>query len=260
MINFKNPIDHPKVYTQTYPIHVYELNHRLQVSIQSICNYLQDAPVGQLYAHELTVPQMRMKNLTWFLSRLHIRMLRYPAWRQGLTLQTWPSGVDRLLTTREYLLLEGESVVGAARTAWLLLDTQKKRLLRPNTLLEDVDLLWDKQVFDTALEKLPALGTDNNRRDFEIRRSDVDMNDHVNMVKYVDWMLETIPESVQLDHQLRDLEINFLAEARFGEPVRASADRLESPGPETDTCLSYLHRLQLADGKESARARSVWLK
>jgi hypothetical protein len=73
-------------------------------------------------------------------------------------------------------------------------------------------------------------------------------------------MLESIPEAVQLNHRLQELEINFLAEARFGERVRATADQFQSSAVDSKSVLSYLHRLDLADGQESARARTVWSK
>ena len=51
----------------------------------------------------------------------------------------------------------------------------------------------------------------------EVRFADLDMNRHANNVSVIGWALEALPEEVVLGAPLRELEIEFRAEALHGE-------------------------------------------
>lgn len=61
--------------------------------------------------------------------------------------------------------------------------------------------------------------------------SDIDVNQHVNNVKYMEYVLNTYPESELRNRMITGLQINFLQECRFGEPLQI----LKSGSPESKT-------------------------
>jgi fatty acyl-ACP thioesterase A len=83
---------------------------------------------------------------------------------------------------------------------------------------------------------------------------DLDLNRHVNNAVYAAWALETIPQVTAEEYCLKELEIAFRAEARYGDTVisRCSA---ENGGPQA----TYLHQIvDERDGRELMRGRSRW--
>ena len=56
---------------------------------------------------------------------------------------------------------------------------------------------------------------------FEVRNSDIDLNHHVNNVKYAQWILDALPiEILRTGANLVGYEVNFLAEAKIGDQIK----------------------------------------
>ena len=86
-----------------------------------------------------------------------------------------------------------------------------------------------------------------------VRHRDLDINQHVNNVSFVEWLVESVPARVLKTSVLTELEINFLAEAFYEERLLAACHSQDShPGV-------FLHSIiRQKDGQELARARTVW--
>ena len=60
----------------------------------------------------------------------------------------------------------------------------------------------------------------DHRKEIIVRRSDLDMNNHVNNVRYLEWMLETIPQNeVQ---RLSNIDMVFMMETFVDDRLTAS--------------------------------------
>ena len=81
-----------------------------------------------------------------------------------------------------------------------------------------------------------------------VRYADLDMNGHVNNVHYPMYVQEPLPYAWRLEHDLIEIEMNFLAEARHDDILEV---RLK-----TESADSL--RLRHGDGLEIFRARTVW--
>ena len=104
-------------------------------------------------------------------------------------------------------------------------------------------------------EKLPSHPGHEFECRFHVRRSDLDVNGHVNNVNFIDWAVESFPPPAVGGRRLEDLLIEFHAEALLGDEVLAQSSRLAPVG---DTAR-VLHRLMNArSGRVLAAARTVW--
>ena len=70
-----------------------------------------------------------------------------------------------------------------------------------------------------------------------------------NNTRYIEWLLETVPDAVRAGGGLSSLDIQFVSEARPGETILAVSD--EANG-------AYRHRLTAGDGRVLGIARTVW--
>lgn len=137
-----------------------------------------------------------------------------------------------------------ETSVGVATSQWVAFNVEKRKLARiPVGVVEEFkcQALADSPVMgaDYVVEKLPDVrdGSDSSDDDMTltVRRSDVDMNGHVNNVVYVEWLLESIPARVWQSHELKELELEFRSECNYGDVVDALCRREErEPAAEDD--------------------------
>ena len=109
-------------------------------------------------------------------------------------------------------------------------------------------------ILDDRLDKLPALSGHNHlKKSFAVRYSDLDINQHANNVKFVEWMVEGVPDAILNTLVPAEFEINFLAEAFYNDQVLATCVPQNSDNTEFLHCLT-----RQKDGRKLARARTKW--
>lgn len=148
---------------------------------------------------------------------------------------------------------DGEDI-GRATTLWLILDLERRR---PTRLPELITSKLDDVVASerpTRFDRLPALTDPGFETTTTVSYSDLDMVHHANNAAFVQWMVESVAESLWSTHVPAELEVHYLTECRHGEHILSQSQLLDGPGPQT-----VLHRLsRVSDGTEAARARTVW--
>ena len=88
-----------------------------------------------------------------------------------------------------------------------------------------------------------------------VRYSDLDINQHVNNVKFVEWIVESVPSATLNAWVASEVEINFLAEA-FHEDRILAACSAQDP----DHTIFHHSIARQQDGRELARAITKWRK
>ena len=248
------PIPEPNIWQQTHEIRSYEVDCHHRLSVLSIFNFMQEAASRHAEALGVSIQQLLSDNYTWLLSRLKIKIESFPVWQDRITISTWPSGAQRLFALRDFQLQDkNNQTVAAAVSAWLVLDVEKRRPVRIRPFVEKLKPLEGQNVLPDTLDKLPGLEVGTHEKQFVVRYRDLDINQHVNNVSFVEWLVESIPTGVLNTSVLAELEINFMAEAFYEDRIQAACNPLDSQN------TSFHHRLiRQHDGQELARARTVW--
>ena len=73
-----------------------------RLRLAALCNFLQESAVAHAQALGMGRDALLAINLTWVLSRFHVRVAAYPRWGQDLTVETWPSAVSGQFALREF--------------------------------------------------------------------------------------------------------------------------------------------------------------
>jgi len=246
----------PDILTETYPIRFYDVDARGRLSIVSLCNFLQDA-AGK-HAHKLGVAVQNMldENGIWALSRLAVRMDSYPVWGEQIKVQTWPSGTHKLFAYRDFCMTDmNDRTFGSALAAWLVIDAVTRKPVRIKPIFDKFNLAVPDREGLSNLDKLPGLDNHEYERQFSVRYSDIDINQHVNTVSYIEWVIESIPDEIHNTCILAELEINFLAETFFGEQVISRCLPLCK-----DRTVFHHSIVREGDFHELVRAKTVWEK
>jgi len=201
---------------------------------EAAINHAEDLGVGR--------EAMTKSGQVWILSRLSVFMERRPRFGEKVTLRTWPRSSNKLFAIRDYAITgngaeasSNNSAEGAAagavvrgRSAWLIVDLEKRRPLRPQALIETLPP-------NEGSNALPGANPEGNdpppsltvrefsRKQSVLRRacySDIDYNGHVNNTRYIQWIQDVLePEILETAKQIR-LDINYLSEVRYGETIR----------------------------------------
>jgi len=237
----------------SYAIRSYEVNADGRLSIPSIFNLLQDAASNHALKLGVSVPQLLAGNYTWVLSRIYLKMNHYPGWGDVIRVHTWPSGIQRVFALRDFDLRQGNCSIGSCVSAWIIIDAANRRPIRPTSFARQLNPVDRQHVLEHPLGKLPILKTPQVEKRFSVRYRDLDINQHVNNVSFIEWLLECIPGMGENGRCLSELEVNFLGEALHGDTALARCCNQDEEG------IRIAHDiLREADGRELIRARTTW--
>ena len=127
------------------------------------------------------------------LSRLRVSVSRYVPWGTTITVRTWPSGTKgRLIAKRCFLGLDEKGgELFRASSEWLYVDMAAQKIAKlPETFADLVPPGTPDFELPDIGGKFAHLPSVEGSTDVLTRHSDLDFNDHVNNVHYVEWMLE----------------------------------------------------------------------
>ncbi len=240
-----------KIWTDEYKIHSYEMDARGKANLQILCKFMQESAYNHAENMRLGHSHLTEKELFWILSRLKIRIYRYPEWNDVITLHTWHSARDRLFYYRDFRIFDAEGkVIAIATTAWLSIDLESRRPVKLEEFLE-IDVEDAEEVFDQKVGKLPKLQSGEKVKQIDTAYGDVDVNSHVNNIRYMDWVLDSYPLEFHKEHTLEEFEINFVSEALYGHRLIVKREEADDS--------THLHSIfRESDGKDVVRVRILW--
>lgn len=195
-------------------------------------------------------------NKTWVLSRLAIEMEEMPPMYTKFYIDTWVESAMRFFTNRNFKVYDVEDpnrVFGYGRSVWAMIDTESRQ---PTDILAVNDGTINDYIEKEKpcpIEKGGRVKMDDQAelvRTIDTNYSDVDINGHINSIKYIEHVLDLWPLDWYRRHQIRRLEIAYVAEAHAGDQL--------SFYREQDAAESYCVRIVRTDGTECCRCKIVF--
>ena len=242
------------IWTEEVRIRASDVTPNGTASVLSLVTYFQEAAGRHAAALGVSMEDLLAEGRAWVLARFRMEVTRLPRWADEIQLETWPSGLDRVYATREFVLRDAEGPIAEGTSAWLVIDTERRRPLRPPSALYDIETPDRPAPLDAGLDDLSAPARADRERTFGVRYHDLDLNRHVNNVRYLEWALETLPAEVLETRLCTGVALQFEAETTLGDPVRATAALREEGGG-----LRARHRLAHAESDRTlALAATAW--
>lgn len=221
--------------------------------VQALCDYMQEAAGNHAAALGVSMDRLYAEGLAWVLARMRVAPVSLPSVHERIQVETWPVGVEGLQFRRDFIVRrEDGTVLARAVSHWVVVSLETRKVGRIPAFIAGVALDNAATAMDDNKSRLSEAGGEWETCTFRARLADVDRNHHVNNVRYLEWILESVPEEVRGRMRLADMEVMFRAESFWKDMVSART----MPGEEDDTFAHSLVRE--ADGKELVRARSLW--
>lgn len=160
---------------------------------------------------------LNAQQLGWALSRLKLKIIKLPSWPGTIVVNTWPKGLNRLFYMRDAEFSDGQGNPFASVTSgWLVFDMNTRR---PKLLEAKPASLFHNENLHAINETIPALKFDGEpilSASYHVRYNDIDMNQHLTAMRYIEFMTDTYDISFLKTHQPAELIVNYLKEITFG--------------------------------------------
>jgi acyl-ACP thioesterase len=212
------------IWTQNFLVNSFLVNPQKKLGLYSLLNLLQDAAWMHAHHQGHGHSETLAGKTAWVLTRQKLRMNEWPRWGESISLRTWVRPLQGPFAIRDFEILKEEKVIGSCTTSWVLMNVETRGAVLGNLsdlpfeIREDFKLPYDAKKIIIKEALLP-------RARFEVRNSDLDMNEHVNNTRYAQWILDAIPRVWHRGFDLQEYEVNFLMETHAGDHI----DILMSP-------------------------------
>lgn len=239
-----------------FRVQSFEMGPNGRIKLASLLNYFQESASEHAGNLSVSVTHLLSKNITWVISRYHIRIFRYPLWNESVRLMTWPSVQQGFFALREFEVKdEKNNPVAAATSSWMLIDIKSKRPVPLADHLPDYPRDPRRAVSD-SFDPFPKMAKTDLELSFRVQMRDLDWNGHVNHVVYVEWAVETAPQDILENCQPAEIEVDFRGEAFYGDIILSRTERI-ALGEEP----AFAHQIiKEKNQKELARLRTHWKK
>ena len=192
---------------------------------------------------------------SWVLSRLAIEMTGMPRQYTRFNVETWVESAMRYFTSRNFAVVGNDGrAYGYCRSIWAMIDTET----RQPTDIYDIDNgaidLWIVKDKPCPIDKGGRVKmTDGAEfaRTIDTYYNDVDINGHINSVKYIEHVLDLWPLDWYRSHAVRRFEIAYVAEAHAGDQLSFYREQTGA--------LEYCVRIVRTDGTECCRSKVAFV-
>ncbi len=195
------------------------------------CDFLHQLALGHLGNDLLNVADIHSTNRkfgmmylntfnkTWVLSRLAIELQEMPHEHDRIAITTWVENAMKYFTKRNWEILseDGTKVYGYGKSIWAMIDLTTREpqdifAVNDGAIVNYIESDKECPIKDVSRVKLPEL---TEYTEFKVTYSDLDVNGHLNSVRYLDHVMDTFPLDYLREHSLKRMEIAYVAEGHW---------------------------------------------
>ena len=160
---------------------------------------------------------------TWVLSRLAIEMTEMPEQYTRFYVETWVESAMKYFTNRNFCVIgEDGHVFGYGRSVWAMIDTDTRQPQDIFAIRDGAIRDWIEPDRNCPIEKSSRVKMSSEAellRTIDTYYNDVDVNGHVNSVKYIEHVLDLFSVEWYREHRLKRFEIAYVAESHGGDKL-----------------------------------------
>ena len=200
------------------PFHV-DFTGRLTMGV--LGNHLLNCAGFHATERGFGIATLNESHYTWVLSRLAVELDEMPLQYESFSVQTWIENVYRLFTDRNFSILDKNGKpIGYASSIWAMISTDTRKPADLLALHEGsiVNYICHKEC---PIEKPGRimLGQQEPAGEVTAKYSDIDINGHVNSIRYIEHILDLFPMELFREKRIRRFEMAYIAESYYGDKL-----------------------------------------
>jgi medium-chain acyl-[acyl-carrier-protein] hydrolase len=211
--------DFTSVYSQNWEINFMQCNPNGYLRYTDLCNILQLTAAAHSESGGFSFVDMQLYNQAWVLSKMRIEIEELPKWKDNITVTTWINSLENSRSTRAMeVSVNGKKIIGV-ETFWVVFNTKTRRAEQMELPHEHCEKYPENKATALPFSKIEIKENKSLLFERAVVLSDLDIVNHVNNVKYLEWCLDIANDQRILSDQIASLEMNFLRELSLGDVV-----------------------------------------
>lgn len=189
------------------------------LSYTELCNLFQLTAATHSEVGGISFSDMQEFNQAWVLSKMRVEINRLPKWKEVVTVKTWIKSLENSRSTRCLELYVGDEKLVGCETFWAVFNTKTRR---PEALAlphEHFEKFPNENATEKSYAKINILQEFETVAEHRVLLSDLDIVNHANSVKYLEWCLDYVDSELLLKQDLNAFEMNYLKEVSLNDTI-----------------------------------------
>lgn len=189
------------------------------IKYTELCNLLQLTAAEHAEIGGISFSDMQQFDQAWVLSRMRVEITSLPKWKDTVTVKTWINSLENSRSVRAMeMYLNGEKIVGC-ETFWAVFNTKSRRPELLSLTHDHFELFPEIRATKEGFSKIDINPDKEEVFGKTVILSDLDIVNHVNNVKYLEWCMDLVDENIILKQKIKSFEMNFMKELSLRDQV-----------------------------------------
>ncbi|WP_320130493.1 acyl-ACP thioesterase domain-containing protein [uncultured Sphaerochaeta sp.] len=252
-------IDGNNVAHSQFMTYTYETDSFYYARLAFYFEIVQEAAGYHAAARGCSIPELHEEGKTWVITRTHIHVDRYTIWPEVISVETWAQKPMHLYLPR---IIKGydenKKPVFSAITYWAVLDLGRNgRPCRPEEISKKIgqppaDL--PQYNLDSELKRRTTYDasecTTLSVYKPTIKYLDSDSNQHVNNISYLNWALESLPNTFRDTFKVCEADVSWIRQTYSGENVTVYTGSIDPLGFKSENPVLF-HKIERTEQDQS---------
>lgn len=211
------------IFEQNYTVENRDIGSDHKATNKAMLKYLENIACRHSDKAGYGINDIEATKVVWILLDWKFRVIERPIYGQTIKVRTWSRKMERCYAYRDFEIYdENSNILAIATTKWVLLDAETRKIQRiSEEICSKYESELEKKVFEEEIEKLHEPESEKISMKLKTRRTDIDINDHVNNLNYLDLAYEALPDEIY-DGNLKNVRITYKHQTRPREIVNVS--------------------------------------
>ncbi|WP_297631514.1 acyl-ACP thioesterase domain-containing protein [uncultured Clostridium sp.] len=230
-----------KPFFKDYKINIYDVDCRHYCKFSTLVDYLWDVVIEQSDALGETKEGFVHNDCVWVLLKYDINIYKYPKFKDTVTVSTEVIGYKKVYGYRHYTIKDSDgNLLAEADSIAILIDFNRRRPMKITPDQCEVYGLEKELENPPKLDDLITLENTDFSSSHIMSYSDIDSNNHVNNVRYMEMALNSLPKEILNDYDVTNIKVLFKKETTIGNTVSISSQVIQNSQDEVTT----LHNIE----------------
>ncbi len=207
------------IYSKDWEVNFTQCTPNGILKYTDLCNMLQLTAASHSELGGISFVEMQQYNQAWVLSRMRVEILQMPKWKDTITIKTWIKNLENSRSVRALEVFVNNKKMIGSETFWAVFNTKTRK---PEALAlphEHFEKFPDNKATQVTFSKINIQNEKEIVFEKKVVLSDLDIVNHVNNVKYLEWCLDCIDEKNILNQAITSFEMNFMKELFIKDKV-----------------------------------------
>ena len=201
--------------TRRFTLRNYETDFDQKLKPSAVLGYFQETAGDHSEEMGLGFAKLAQGGHFWVLSKIYVEIDKLPVFRDEISVSTWPHVPNKAIYERSFSVnnAEGESLLRAF-SRWCILDSETGRIVPCSKIPQPEIEFIDEHAADFDEWRIEGIKEKKEPRfSLRIANSEYDLNNHVNNIKYADYVFNCFSVAELKSHKLRAFQIHYIKQS-----------------------------------------------